>query len=59
MSLTPCKDDPNRRAELARKKKDPLAFGAFNDNPIEERPKDWKPSGLAVNKPTKKTEESK
>jgi hypothetical protein len=41
--LTPRSDDPKRRTELNRKKKDPLAFGGFNH---QTRPKDWKPGKL-------------
>lgn len=46
MPLTPRSDDPNRKKELARKKKDPMSFGTFPQaGPIEQLPKDWKPSG--------------
>jgi len=45
MSLTPAADDPNRKAELARRKEDPKAFDV---NPHAELPKDFNPhsSGL-------------
>ena len=58
MSLVPRKDDANRKAELARKKKDPLSFGDFSNKP---RPQNWSPSPLSADrvKQSKKTEESK
>lgn len=43
MPLTPATNDPNRKKELQRKKKDPDSFGT--DSP-EELPKDWKPNNL-------------
>lgn len=46
MSLTPATVDPNRKEELARKKKDPNAFGQFENSGAVKRPPDWKPSAL-------------
>jgi len=39
--LTPSKDDPNRRKELARKKKDPFSFGTGHKTK-KDLPEDWK-----------------
>ena len=50
MSLVPCKDDPNRAAELKRLKVDPKSFGTLNNI---KRPSDWVPNQLVI-KETKK-----
>lgn len=41
MSLTPSATDPNRKSELARKKKDPDSFGSTP----QQLPADWTPTG--------------
>lgn len=52
MSLKPASNDPNRRSELARKKKDPESFGT----PIMEG---VMPEGFSRNKRLAETDESK
>jgi hypothetical protein len=43
--LTPTADDPRRKSELDRQKRDPLSFGVAGKP--QGLPKDWKPdSGL-------------
>lgn len=36
MSLTPSKNDPNRKKELARKKKEPDTFGPQSEEPYPD-----------------------
>lgn len=44
MPLTPCIDDPNRKSELSRRKKDPSSFGPTN---LQSNSKDWTPNTLS------------
>lgn len=44
MGLTPSKHDPNRKAELKRRKASPESFGTPKSHNL---PDDWKPSKLA------------
>ena len=46
MGLTPSNNDPKRKEELARAKKDP---GAFGQPPNKSYPKDWSKTGLKNN----------
>lgn len=57
--LTPHKKDPNRKAELKRRKEDPGAFGPGMlqiPRAPDERPKDWTPTGLVPTKAGAKKE---
>ena len=44
MALKPNKNDPNYKEEIKRFRRDPKSFGDTTPN---ERPEDWKPTGLA------------